>query len=120
MSALPIYDRNFTQEEINFGFVKFLEGVQQLVAEHYANDFPTLTPQEIRVDAGRVYWKLVKHTPGSDRHTSVHCFVRKADGAILKSATWRAPALNHARGFVTESDFGLHCAGPYGVAYLRR
>ena len=120
MSALPIYDRNFTQEEIDFGFEKFVEGVQHLVAEHYATQFPTLTPSEIRVDAGRVYWKLVKHIPGNQNNTSVYCFVRKADGAILKSATWRAPALNHARGFVTESDFGLHCAGEYGVQYLRR
>jgi hypothetical protein len=120
MPALPIYDRNFTQEEIDFGFEKFVEGVQQITAEHYATQFPTLTPNEVRVDAGRVYWKLVKHTPGDKYGTSVHCFVRKADGAILKSANWKAPALNHARGFVTESDYGLHCAGPYGAAYLRR
>lgn len=124
MPALPIYDRGFTQEEIDFGFEKFVEGVRAIKTEHDNHHFPGLVEagqcDEIRVDAGRVYWKIVKHRSGTDNHTSVYCFVRKADGAILKSATWKAPALNHARGFVTESDYGLHCAGPYGAAYLRR
>jgi|6_EtaG_2_1085325.scaffolds.fasta_scaffold00580_4 hypothetical protein len=123
MPALPIFDKGFTQEEINFGLEKFAEGVQQLKADYDEATCPLLVESgkvdKIRVDVGRVYWKLVKHRPGTNNHTSVYCFVRKADGAILKAASWNAPALNHARGFVTESDHGLHCAGPYGVAYLR-
>ena len=118
--ALPIYDKGFTQEEIDFGFEKLIEGIKAKVAAHYANDFPTLKPQEIRVEPGRVYWKIVKYEPGSRYGTSVYGFVRKADGAILKAASWKAPALNHARGFVTDHDYGLGCTGPYGIAYLSR
>ena len=120
MPALPIFDKGFTQEEIEFGFNKFVEGLQEMTAEHYATQFPSLKPNEVRVDAGRVYWKIVKHTPGDEYGNSVHCFVRKADGAILKAASWKAPALNQPRGFVTDSDHGLHCANVYGVTYLRR
>jgi hypothetical protein len=123
MPALPIFDKGFTQEEINFGLEKFVEGVQQLKADYDEATCPLLVESgkvdKIRVDVGRVYWKLVKHRPGTNNHTGVYCFVRKADGAILKAANWRAPALNRPRGFVTEPDHGLHCAGPYGVAYLR-
>jgi len=115
--GLPIYDKGFTQEEIEFGFEKFVDGVNELVADHYQTNFPTLDPEHITVAPGRVYWKLVKATAtGASR--SVYGFVRKADGAILKAATWAAPATNHARGFVTDTDHGLHCAGEYGIAYM--
>lgn len=115
--ALPVFDKGFTQEEINFGFEKFVEGVKAKVANHYAVDFPTLTPTEIEVQPGRVYWKIVR-VDGHNGGYSVYGFVRKVDGAILKAATWKAPALNHARGFVVDSDHGLHCTGPYGIAYM--
>ncbi len=116
--GLPIYDRDFTEQEIEFSFEKFVARVNEKVAENYGTKFPTLNPERIGVTPGRVYWKLVRlNSEGESR--SVYCFVRKADGAILKAATFRAPALNHARGFVTDGDYGLHCAGPYGVAYLR-
>ena len=64
MPSLPIFDKGFTQEEIEFGFNKFVEGLQEMTAEHCATQFPNLTPNEVRVDVGRVYWKVVKHTPG--------------------------------------------------------
>ncbi len=117
--GLPIHDKGFTQEEIDFSFEKYVEGVKVKIANHYAAKFPTLTPQEIKVKPGSVYWKLIKYTPGADCGESVYGFVRKVDGAILKAASWKAPATNHARGFVTDSDYGLYCSGPYGIAYLK-
>ena len=115
--GLPIYDRDFTEQEIEFGFEQFVSRVNEKISDHYTTKFPTLSPEVIGVKSGRVYWKLVRvDSEGNPR--SVYCFVRKADGAILKAATYKAPALNQARGFVTDADYGLHCAGPYGVAYL--
>ena len=67
---------------------------------------------------GRVYWKLIRETVSGGGQSSVFAFVRKADGAILKPASWKAPTLNAARGFVTDSDYGLCNAGVYGVRYL--
>ena len=116
---LPLYDRGFTQEEIDFGFEQFLTGINKKVTEHRAAKFPTLPAEHITAAPGRVYWKLVKERIGGGGQKFVYAFVRKADGAILKAAGWSAPALNHARGFVTDSDYGLSNAGPYGVRYLR-
>ena len=117
--SLPIYNKGFTQEEIDFGFEQFLTGINEKVTEHRAVKFPMLPAEHITVAPGRVYWKLVKEHVKGGGQQSVYCFVRKADGAILKAAGWRAPALNHARGFVTDSDHGLSNAGVYGVRYLR-
>ena len=116
--GLPIFDKGFTQEEIEFGIEKYVEGVREKILKHYEEQLPNLTPCSVRVDEGRVYCKVVKYEPGKNYGTSVHSFIRKADGAILKAASWRAPALNHARGFVTEADYGLHCANEFGVQYL--
>ncbi len=113
--GLPIYDKGFTQEEIDFGIEKYVEGVREKILKHYKTRLPNLTPCAIRIDEGSKYCKVVKYEPGKDWGTSVHSFVRKADGAILKAASWKAPALNYARGFVTESDYGLPCANEYGV-----
>ena len=117
--SLPIYDNGFTQEEIEFGFERFVAGINETLAEHYKTKFPTLDPEHVAVAPGRVYWKLVK-TLATGRQRSVYGFVRKADGAILKAAGWKAPALNHARGFVTDSDYGLSNAGAYGIRYMLR
>ena len=113
--GLPIYDKGFTQEEIDFGIEKYVEGIHEKITKHFKANLPSLTPPSIRVDEGSVYCKVVKYEPGKDYGTSVHSFVRKADGAILKAASWKAPALNYARGFVTESDYGLGCANEYGI-----
>jgi len=115
--GLPIYDRDFTQQEIEFGFAQFADRVNKKVLDYYATKFPTLDPESIEVKSGRVYWKLVRVNKLGNP-TSVYCFVRKSDGAILKAASYSSPTLNQARGFVTDTDYGLHCAGPYGVAYL--
>jgi hypothetical protein len=113
--GLPIYDKGFAQEEIDFGIEKYVEGVREKILIHYKNRLPNLTPCSIRIDEGSKYCKVVRYEPGKDNGTSVHSFIRKVDGAILKAASWKAPALNYARGFVTESDYGLPCANEYGV-----
>jgi hypothetical protein len=55
----------------------------------------------IRIEEGSKYYKVI-------RENSVHSFVVKKDGGkfrvgdILKAASWRAPAMNFARGNVLE------------------
>ena len=63
---------------------------------------------------GRAYWRVAYGLPGRE---SVHCFVRKCDGAILKSATWKAPATNIVRGYVTDPDNGRRAVNEYGANY---
>ena len=115
--TLPVYDKGFTQEEIDFGFEQFVHLVNEKIAKHYREKFPTLSPRRVTVNSrGRVYWKLVSEADGA--HSSVYCFVRKEDGAVLKAASWKAPALNHARSFVTDTDHGMSGVGVYGAAYM--
>ena len=60
--------------------------------------------ESCRLDEGSKYIKVVCNN-------SVHSFIVKEDGPmfnrgdILKAASWRAPALNFARGNVLTGDF---------------
>lgn len=49
---------------------------------------------------------------------SVHCFVEKSTGNVLKADGWTKPA-KHARGNIYDQNNGLDSMGPYGAAYLR-
>ena len=44
---------------------------------------------EYYLETGRKYYKLI-HKSGISR--SVHCFINKTTGDVLKSASWNAPA----------------------------
>ena len=101
-----------TPMEIEHKFCEFVEGVKEKVKTHRETNFPSLDPVEVRVDKGRVYWKIV-------RGTSVYGFVRKSDGAIFKAATWKAPYTKGAsaiRGYVTD-DWAMDTATEYGIVY---
>ena len=86
----------------------FVARLQQLQNEHYAANLPNLTPPRVYVHGGRKYIKIAKQ----DNQTFVYCFVRAADGAILKPATWKAPALNYTRGSIFDAVLPLT---PHGV-----
>ena len=45
--------------------------------------------EEFYLETGRKYYKLI-HRSGKSR--SVHCFINKTNGDVLKSASWNAPA----------------------------
>jgi hypothetical protein len=86
----------------------FVERLQTMMNEHYAVRLPNLTPPEVLVAGGRKYIKIAKR----DNQTCVWCFVRAADGAILKAATWKAPALNYVRGSIFDQE--ITALTPYG------
>lgn len=44
---------------------------------------------EFYLESGRKYYKLI-HKDGISR--SVHCFINKTTGDVLKSASWKSPA----------------------------
>ena len=74
-----------------------------------------------RIDNGKKFIKLVSKN-------SVHSFIVKEDmftpggqprfkkGDVLKAASWRAPALNRARGNVLTGNYPIQWTGPL---YLR-
>ena len=77
-----------TPEEVAAELPNFVTKVQELINEHYAANLSNLTPPRIYIHGGRKYIKIAKQ----DNQTSVYCFVRAADGAILKAATSEPPA----------------------------
>ena len=60
------------------------------------SDSQTFDVPFVFVAGGRKYIKVARR----DNQTSVVCFVRAEDGAILKAASWKAPALNFTRGSI--------------------
>jgi hypothetical protein len=64
---------------------------------------------------GHRYVRVVRTDYGS---RSVHCFVDRTNGDVLKADGWKRPA-KHARGNIFDQHNGLGSMGPYGPAYLR-
>ena len=95
----------------------FVAGCQRMVTENdksYANvQFNTTLSIDPK---GRKYIRIVRTDSAGGR--SVHCFVNKTNGDVLKAAGWKAPA-KHARGNIHDEYNGMKWMGVYGPAYLR-
>lgn len=90
----------------------FMDYALSIQPERHA-DFPAPV---FTVQPGRVNDRIVLANP----HKSVFCFVRKADGAVLKAATWKAAA-KHPRGtiYIDDGNVDRYGISPYGPVYLR-
>ena len=102
-----------TPAEVDAEMPNFIARCQEMINEHYAANLSNLTPPMVRVEGGRKYIKVAT-VCGSNGSRSVYCFVRAEDGAILKPATWKAPALNFTRGNIFDQSLPMT---PYGVRY---
>ena len=69
----------------------------------------------VEVEVGRKYFKLV--TVNSERSRSVHSFVDRVTGDVLKAAGWSAPAKGVRFNLVTGMNELLAVVDPYG-SYL--
>jgi hypothetical protein len=97
--------------DFDFRFDVFFKGCIQIHNESMATTFPNLKPDTFSYTVGKRYVKVI-------RDHSVHCFVDKTNGDVLKAASWSAPA-KHARGNIYDDANGLGSMGEYGPAYLR-
>jgi len=101
-------DSTRTPEMVDERLPQWLQEAQQMFNEHYGKRYPTLKIPSLYIAGGRKYIKIAKRDGGSD---SVWCFIRAEDGAILKAATWKAPALNFKRGSIFDATIPYQ---PYG------
>jgi len=104
-----------TPEQVDAEMPNFIARCQEMIAEHYEKNLTNIvhmTPQ-VYVAGGRKYIKVATRGPGG-YGGSVFCFVRAVDGAILKAATWKAPALNFTRGNIFDKVLPMT---PHGVRY---
>ena len=91
-------------------FVSFFEGVRRIYLTYMEKNFPNQV-EEMTVKQGPRYIKI-------NRGNSVHAFVDRTNGDVLKPASWRAPAKT-ARGNVFDDKNGLGMINHYGPEYLR-
>lgn len=89
----------------------FYEGCRRIAEDYRLRNFPSLQPSEWHIQELVKRWRIIKSG-------SVHCFVDKETGDVLKPASWSKPA-KHARGNIFDEHNGLAKMGPYGPAYLR-
>lgn len=75
----------------------------------------------VEVEVGRKYFKLVTATPtntqGVEYQRSVHSFVDRVTGDVLKAAGWSSPAKGARFNLVTGMNELLTAVDPYG-SYL--
>lgn len=100
--------------EFNAALDAFVSGVQARSDARYAEQLPRLEAPKFSVMPGRKNVRVVSSQPGS---RYVFCFVRIADGAVLKADGWKAPA-KHARGSIYVNE-GRDAVSDYGANYLR-
>lgn len=105
----------------------FMAGAQQRVNDYYAKNFgdsPHMVPPKLSIpnpDSGR-YLRVVRrdvdHKTGQpiENSGSVHAFIDKTTGNVLKAAGWKAPAKG-VRGNIHDEHNGLARMGPHGPAY---
>lgn len=95
--------------------LNYVETVQQVYNDHFAEHFSNLVPDLIQVEGGRKYIKISHARDGGNGGKGVHSFINTENGDILKPASWRAPA-KHARGNIF-SKINLEQSGH--VPYLK-
>lgn len=81
----------------------------------------TEQPNQISIDPnGKKFVRIVStsiHADGSEGQKSVHCFINRLNGDILKAASWKAPA-KHPRGNIYSPDC-MKAVTVHGAVYLK-
>lgn len=96
---------------------EYVHGVQKKMNDYFEAKNLSWEPDKISIDEGRRYIRIVK-TSMPSKSKSVHSFIDKTNGDVLKSASWKAPA-KHARGNIYNNDFGLDNVNQFGANYLK-
>jgi len=95
-------------------FKTFIEGCQKLISNRFEVSFPNLDIPTLKHNNGRRYYRIER----IDNQTSVHAFIDRTNGDVLKAAGWKAPA-KHARGNIFDKSNGLDRMTSTGPAYLK-
>ena len=94
----------------------FVDHINRICEEYYALHYPKLPAPKHRAKVSKKYAKVITlNAEGED--SSVFCFVRVEDGAVLKAAGWSTPA-KHARGTIYTDDPAEYGVTTCGARYL--
>lgn len=107
----------------NAALASFVTGCDSISTTHHLKHFPNAHAlHEIRFTTmiGPRYVRVVRsehvRATGEKISGSVHCFVDRTNGDVLKASGWSAPAKG-ARGNIFDSANGLGRMNEYGPAY---
>jgi hypothetical protein len=92
-------------------FQSWFAGVVKIHDDYMTRNFPNNPKNAITFTTGNRFMKVL-------RGHSVHAFVDRVNGDVLKPASWNAPAKG-ARGNIFAVDNGLTNIGEYGPKYSR-
>ena len=103
-------------------FGTFMSSLKQIVAENTAN---IQTPHgtsvwEVSYEEGYKYVRVVltSESPNGTKQKTAWGFIDKRSGDIFRSASWKAPSLNHIRGNIFDENNGLKNVHWTGPAYI--
>jgi hypothetical protein len=105
-----------TKSEFEVALAAFILHLTLAKEEERKANFPNLPKTVYITEFGQKNCRIVSQDETGDNRY-VFCFVRIADGAVLKAASWKAPA-KHPRGsiFNGPTEYGV---STYGANYLR-
>lgn len=84
--------------------------IQKVVTDYHNEMGFTFSGNVISYDVGKRYIRIVSTNTGR----YVYGFIDTTNGDLLKSAGWKAPAKNFARGNIIQGK--LDCCGHYGIS----
>lgn len=111
---MKVLDREGLHERVE----GYLLAIALKADEEFKKHYSSLEAPKFSMDIGGRYIKIVRHD-AKNGSRSVHSFIDRSNGDILKAASWRGPA-KHPRGNVFEADYGMKSSGAnwISVRYL--
>jgi hypothetical protein len=102
-------------QDFDTAFTAFFEGVKRIASNDPAIRF--------EADIGSRFIRVVRIEPpnweGDREHRTLHCFVDRTNGEILRGS-WKSPRFTkQSRGNIFDTNNGLGSMKSYGAAYLR-
>jgi hypothetical protein len=96
---------------------RWLWTAQDVINKYYANGFDMLTASQLEMSDGRRYIRIDCISDGGRGQRSVHAFIDKKTGDVLRAAGYKGPA-KHSRGNLFDSLGGTEMLTPHGIGYL--
>jgi hypothetical protein len=111
-----IEKNNTFMEKFNPALESFVAKIQLAMDEYMTRNCPILPRVVITMERGMRYVRIVKGQEDGS-HRSVHSFVDKTNGDILKGS-WKSPVKNGVRGSIFNDDC-MQGMSHHGPEYLR-
>jgi len=100
----------------------YIAKLQEITNKYWSdNNFTHSPAPRIEMTEGNRYLKILSNKynfTGKSEGGSVHTFIDRTNGNILKAGTFKAPAANGVRGNIFSADFE-NCVNAHGAKYLR-